>query len=576
VAAGDDRRGERRDRGRDRPRHPAHGGRLEVRGASPDPGGGGDRRLAKPLAPAGDRPAGDHGAGRARAARPAGRRGGLHASRRRAGRDRTAGSGDRRKLAVGRRHGRPHRRGRHRDRDDVAGGDPGRGLVDRRVRPPLGDGRRRSAQRGGQGHLALSARAPRARGGRARGDALRGHRRRVPGRHAAGGRGRRGAVRRPSLEGADPTPRRVMHLESAGGRIVVERDVRIRMRDGVHLSADVYRPDRPGRFGALLEHIPYRKDDLRALQDRGQNLVLAEAGFACVRLDVRGTGSSEGVAIDEYTEAEQLDGVEVVEWIARQDWCNGNVGSWGKSYGGFSCIQLAARRPRALRAIAPVYATDDRYTDDMHYDGGAVCAFELSNYPIRMIGMNALPPGEGAGPDFDARWRERIDSTPAWVVRWLTEQQDGPYWRNGSLRPDYERIECPVFIVSGWHDGYRTAGLRMARRLRSPWQLLAGPWTHVAPDRGVPGPVYPFMRELIEFFRTHLDPGSGPAGGAARPRAVVFIEEHDAPDDPVERVSGEWFSSESWPGAGESVLTLGAPRAVPISASVGLATGNWC
>jgi len=104
----------------------------------------------------------------------------------------------------------------------------------------------------------------------------------------------------------------VTYLESAGGRILVERDVRIPMRDGVHLSADVYRPDRPGRFGAILEHIPYRKDDLRALQDRGQNLVLAEAGFACVRLDVRGTGSSEGIAIDEYTEAEQLDGVEVV------------------------------------------------------------------------------------------------------------------------------------------------------------------------------------------------------------------------------------------------------------------------
>ncbi len=92
----------------------------------------------------------------------------------------------------------------------------------------------------------------------------------------------------------------------------------------------------------------------------------------CVRLDVRGTGSSDGVAEDEYTEAEQLDGVEVVAWMARQEWCNGRVGSWGKSYGGFSCIQLAARRPPALRAIAPVYATDDRYTDDMHYDGGAV------------------------------------------------------------------------------------------------------------------------------------------------------------------------------------------------------------
>ena len=169
------------------------------------------------------------------------------------------------------------------------------------------------------------------------------------------------------------------------------------MRDGVCLSADVYRPDRPGRFGAILEHIPYRKDDLRAMQDRGQNLVLAEAGFACIRLDVRGTGSSEGVAVDEYTEAEQLDGVEVVDWISNQEWCNGNVGSWGKSYGGFSCIQLAARRPPALRAIAPVYATDDRYSDDMHYDGGAVAAFELTNYPVRMIGMNALPPGDGDG-----------------------------------------------------------------------------------------------------------------------------------------------------------------------------------
>ncbi|HEX5557792.1 MAG TPA: CocE/NonD family hydrolase [Gaiellales bacterium] len=368
------------------------------------------------------------------------------------------------------------------------------------------------------------------------------------------------------------------HLESAGGgRIAVERDVRIRMRDGVQLSADVYRPDRPGRFGAILEHIPYRKDDLRALQDRGQNLVLAAAGFVCVRLDVRGTGGSEGVAVDEYTEAEQLDGVEMVDWMARQEWCNGNVGSWGKSYGGFSCIQLAARRPPALRAIAPVYATDDRYTDDMHFDGGAVAAFELGNYPVRMIGMNALPPGAGEGPEFDARWRERIDSTPAWVVRWLTEQKDGPYWRNGSLRPDYERIECPVFIVSGWHDGYRTAGLRMARRLRSPWQLLAGPWTHVAPDRGVPRPVYPFMRELVAFFRTHLDPGSAPAEAARRPRSIIFIEEHDPPGEPAERVSGAWIASESWPeSAGESVLTLGTARVAPPSASVGLATGNWC
>jgi predicted acyl esterase len=117
----------------------------------------------------------------------------------------------------------------------------------------------------------------------------------------------------------------------------------------------------------------------------------------------------------------------------------------------------------------------------------------------------------------------------------------------------------------------------MAARLRSPWQLLAGPWTHVAPDRGVPRPVYPFMGELIEFFRTHLDPGSAPAGAGGRPRSVMFIEEHDPPDDPPERMSGRWVASESWPrSAGEAVLTLGKAGVAPASASVGLATGNWC
>jgi predicted acyl esterase len=162
-------------------------------------------------------------------------------------------------------------------------------------------------------------------------------------------------------------------------------------------------------------------------------------------------------------------------------------------------------------------------------------------------------------------------------VRWLTEQRDGPYWRNGSLRPDYGRIQCPVFIVSGWHDGYRTAGVRMAQRLRSPWQLLAGPWTHVAPDRGVPRPVYPFMRELIQFFRTHLDPDSAPVHVAGRPRSVVFIEEHDAPGETPERVSGEWIASESWPAStAETVLTLGTRQTAAPSASVGLASGNWC
>jgi uncharacterized protein len=358
-----------------------------------------------------------------------------------------------------------------------------------------------------------------------------------------------------------------------GDRILLEQNLQVRVSDGTALSVDVYRPNVAGRFPGILEHIPYRKDDLRAMQDRGQNIELARAGFACVRLDVRGTGSSGGVAADEYTEAEQRDGVEVVDWLARQPWCTGAVGSWGKSYGGFSCIQLAAHRPPALRAIAPVYATDDRYSDDMHFDGGALCAFELTNYPIRMIAMNALPPGlTGAG--LENTWRRRIEETPAWVLDWVRNQQDGPYWRNGSLRPDYTRVDVPVFIVSGWRDGYRTAGLRMAQNLGTPWQLLAGPWAHFSPDSGVPGPAYPFTGELIEFFQRHL---GREAGHAERRRSVFFVGQYDPPSRPYEFVSGDWWSSDGWPaGVETTTMSLGAPAVAPASVTVGTMTGNWC
>ena len=312
--------------------------------------------------------------------------------------------------------------------------------------------------------------------------------------------------------------------------MLLERDVGIPVRDGVRLSVDVYRPNQPGRFPALLEHIPYRKDDLRSSQDRGQNVTLVRPGSPACASTCAAPGAPRGWP---RTSTPSPSSSTASRWSPGSRSRSGAraASAHGESYGGFSCIQLAARNPPALGAIAPVYATDDRYTDDMHYDGGAVCAFELTNYPVRMIAMNALPPGDGD----DARWRERIERTPPWALRWLREQHDGPYWRNGSLRPDFARVRCPTFIVSGWRDGYRTAGLRMAERLEAPWQLLAGPWAHFAPDRGVPAPRHPFMAELIRFFSAHLR--DEPAG--ERPRSIVFLGEHDPPSVPHAQVSGE-------------------------------------
>ena len=388
-----------------------------------------------------------------------------------------------------------------------------------------------------------------------------------------------------------PADRPPSILELDGGAVILEHDVGIRTRDGIRLSCDVYRPNGSGRFPALLEHIPYRKDDLDAGSDRANAITFAREGFATVRLDVRGTGNSEGVAFDEYTADEQRDGAEAVAWIAEQPWCTGNVGSWGVSYGGFACIQLAALQPPALKAIAPVYATDDRYTDDMHFSGGALCALELAHYPVRILAMNGLPQlrrDDESSKAFEARWLERLEATPAWIERWLAEQVDGPYWRNGSLRPNVGRITCPALIVAGWRDGYRTAMLRLAASISTEWQLLAGPWMHARPDHGIPGPPYPFIGELLSWFRKHL--AEGPEQHD-RPRTVFFLTEFDPPSTPPAEVSGTWFGSERWPDERGPVTTwflsddgellaaapnAGSRVAVPFGPSVGVMSGNWC
>ena len=152
------------------------------------------------------------------------------------------------------------------------------------------------------------------------------------------------------------------------------------------------RRDRAAKtFPAILEMLPYRKDDWHAASDESRGEWLAARGFALCRLDVRGTGSSPGIALDEYTARETQDGYDAVEWLAAQAWSNGRVAMWGISYGGFTAIQVALLHPPHLAAIVPMMATDDRYTDDVHYLGGCMTVSELSQYAVSMVGMNALP-----------------------------------------------------------------------------------------------------------------------------------------------------------------------------------------
>jgi uncharacterized protein len=382
--------------------------------------------------------------------------------------------------------------------------------------------------------------------------------------------------------------------------VEIRHDVRIRVRDGVELSANLFLPvpaTEPGhvpvpepepapasgppgvRFPAILEMIPYRKDDWRYPSDVARGTYLATRGFALCRLDVRGTGSSGGVALDEYTEAETLDGYDVVEWLAGQPWCNGNVGMWGISYGGFTSIQVAALRPPHLRAIVPMYATDDRYTDDVHHIGGCATVSELSQYAVAQVAMNALPPRPAyVGPGWVDRWRERLEATPTWLFEWARQQRDGPYWRRGSLAPEYGRITAAILHIGGWMDGYVDPVLRMQERcVNAPRRSIIGNWVHALPDSAYPGPSIDWLRELVRFFDHWL---KGIDNGVMdEPGLTYFRREYTTPEAFPTGLDGSWQAEPCLPverleeralylSAGASGLTGPARDVSPLHGSL--------
>ncbi len=325
----------------------------------------------------------------------------------------------------------------------------------------------------------------------------------------------------------------------------------IAMPDGVRLAATLYLPETSGPWPALLEAYPYRKDDL-SVWPREYRRFRDEGDYAVCRLDVRGTGTSEGVAVDEYPPTEVEDLAEVIAWLARQDWCTGSVGMYGSSYSGFNTIQTAMRQPPALKAIVPIYATDDRYTDDIHFGGGVRKAIEFG-YPLFMVAMNALPPVPALTDDWRDRWIRRIDELVPWFGS-IEEQHDGPFWRQGSLRPDYDRIAVPTMLVAGWTDVYRTAMLRTYEHLDVPKRLLMGPWCHMLPPDSIPGPRVDLVPEMIRWWDRWL---RGVDNGVDRePPITVYVQRSATPEPDLAEVPGEWRFETEWPPARRRDLVL--------------------
>jgi pimeloyl-ACP methyl ester carboxylesterase len=173
-----------------------------------------------------------------------------------------------------------------------------------------------------------------------------------------------------------------------------QREARIPMDDGVELAGTLYLPDpSTGPQPCILEALPYRKDDLTASYRPDYARFRDEYGYAVCRLDLRGTGSSGGVTIDEYPPGEQQDLHAAIRWLADQAWCDGNIGMYGTSYSGFNSLQMACERPEHLKAIISTFASDNRYTDDVHYRGGIRKFIDLVDYCHYMTPMSAAAAG---------------------------------------------------------------------------------------------------------------------------------------------------------------------------------------
>ena len=322
----------------------------------------------------------------------------------------------------------------------------------------------------------------------------------------------------------------------------------ITMSDGVRLAATVWIPEdaETTPVPAILEYLPYRKDDSRAVRDSSYMPYFAGYGYAGVRVDMRGTGNSDGILYDEYLKQEQDDALEILAWLEAQSWCTGDVGIFGISWGGFNGLQIAARRPPQLKAIITVASTDDRYADDVHYRGGCLLASEQLPWASRMFILNALPPNpEIVGERWREMWFNRLENTPPYVEAWLEHQTRDHFWQHGSVCENYADIECAVYAVGGWGDAYTNAVPRLLEGLPGPKKGLIGPWSHGYPHISVPGPQIGFLQECLRWWDYWLRGIENEI--MDEPILRAWIQDSVPPAPCYEEKPGHWVVETAWP-----------------------------
>jgi uncharacterized protein len=338
-------------------------------------------------------------------------------------------------------------------------------------------------------------------------------------------------------------PRSAPRAASPPAYEIAFREASIPMPDGVKLAADLYLPaggKRTDRFPVLLEYLPYRKTESRG-RDYSLYSYFVRRGYAVARVDIRGTGNSEGRLIAyEYTEQEQADGEAVIDWLSKQPFSTGKVGMFGISWGGFNSIHMAMRNPPALMAIIAVDATDDLYQDDVHFMDGII---HVDSWEMGQDLANLVP----GAPDYkvDDKYFEDRFLTPPWMLTYKRQQRDGPFWKRTALKERYDAIRIPTFVIGGWYDGYRDSVPRMLEHLKAPIKAMVGPWHHSYPHDAYPKPQVEWRHEAVRWFDQWLK--GRDTGIMAEPRFAVYVRQYHPPGPGLQEVRGEWRFEEGWP-----------------------------
>jgi hypothetical protein len=319
------------------------------------------------------------------------------------------------------------------------------------------------------------------------------------------------------------------------------------LMDGTRLSARLWLPAGARQTPAPIvwEYIPYRKRDFTRMFDDLWGHELAQYGVAYARVDARGSGDSEGALVDEYLDQELNDGVEVIAWLARQPWSNGNVGMRGISWGGINTLEIAALSPPELKAIMPMCCTDTRYTDDAHYIGGSLGMTNLQ-WGASFKGVMVLPPDPAiVGERWRELWRERLNATPNILQKWLSHQRNDAFWQRGSVSGNYAGIKCPVYIVDGWVDTYVNTVPRILEHITAPRKALVGPWGHSPPQWTSPGPSLDWAHEEVRWWKHWL--AGERTGIMDEPMLRAYMPYQTAWETYPANTPGRWVAEAAWP-----------------------------